>query len=379
MNANFPAGAGKTAPELLASPAIDVLMMPDYRRDNPYQELLRLSLAEQGVRVTFPQGYRRGLPFARALASLPPSKNPRLLHLHWFNPYLRYDSTLGYGLQAARLLAEIKLMQARGIPVVWTVHNQASHEAKHPALEHWVNQQAARHANASIYHTQAALQRMRQHWGLEPHHPVVIPHGNYRGVYGQPLEREAARRLVGFDGDNSPVFLHFGQLRPYKGVENLVEAWLRFAPKPGTARLHIAGKPLDEAYGQLLRQKAEGCSTITFEFGRVPDERLNQLLSAADVFVLPFARVLTSGSLLLALSFGLPVIAPKLDSLAETVAEAGQLMYHPEQEKLEDKLAAALTADLGDIRRQANQVVRRYDWDIIAEKTAALYRNVLGL
>ena len=45
-------------------------MMPDYRRDNPYQQLLADAIKAAGCGVEFPNGYRRVLPIYRAVARI---------------------------------------------------------------------------------------------------------------------------------------------------------------------------------------------------------------------------------------------------------------------------------------------------------------------
>ena len=68
-------------------------MMPDYRRDNPYQELLARGLEENGCQAVFPKGYRRGLPIVRAVRDEP---GTRILHLHWTGPYVRGGCRIEY-------------------------------------------------------------------------------------------------------------------------------------------------------------------------------------------------------------------------------------------------------------------------------------------
>ncbi len=84
-----------------------MLMMPDYRPDNPYQELLAHGLKAEGCRVAFPRGYRRVLPLCRAVRD---EKGVDILHLHWTSPYLK-----GCGLaEFLVFLAEIPGRPGRG-------------------------------------------------------------------------------------------------------------------------------------------------------------------------------------------------------------------------------------------------------------------------
>jgi glycosyltransferase involved in cell wall biosynthesis len=84
--------------------------------------------------------------------------------------------------------------------------------------------------------------------------------------------------------------------------------------------------------------------------------------------------VFSSGALLLALSFGLPVVAPYVGTAAELVGtEAGEL-FRPGG--LTAALGSARTADHPARAAAATAVARRYGWDRVGTETAALYRAV---
>jgi beta-1,4-mannosyltransferase len=121
--------------------ALNVLMMPDCRNANPYQDLLSAGVAEQGAVICFPQGDQRGLPLLRAVMAQP---HLDILHLHWILPYLKGRSRWQKALYAIKLFIDIFLVQRLGIRVVWTVHNQISHDTPFPHLEQWIRRCLAR-------------------------------------------------------------------------------------------------------------------------------------------------------------------------------------------------------------------------------------------
>ena len=92
--------------------------------------------------------------------------------------------------------------------------------------------------------------------------------------------------------------------------------------------------------------------------------------------VLPFAAVLTSGSAITALSFGLPVVLPRLGCLPELIDERMGLLYDPEDERgLEKALVQIRTLDLEAAGRAALERARELDWKGIAARIARLYRG----
>jgi glycosyltransferase involved in cell wall biosynthesis len=106
-----------------------------------------------------------------------------------------------------------------------------------------------------------------------------------------------------------------------------------------------------------------------------PNEDFQIYLNAADVVVLPFSQVLTSGSAIAALSFGKPVIVPALGCLPELVDDSMGILYDP-------KDTGALSKALLDIRRcdldragcAAFARAKSLDWQRIASRVAEVYR-----
>jgi len=81
-------------------------------------------------------------------------------------------------------------------------------------------------------------------------------------------------------------------------------------------QLVIAGKIWNDRLAEQIRQKTEGHNNIKFVPGFVP-RRPNQVyMNACDVAVFPYRDVLTSGAVILAMSFG-RCIAPRMSAASE--------------------------------------------------------------
>ncbi len=350
-----------------------ILMMPDYRPDNPYQRLLSEALAARGAEVLFPVGYRRGLPLWRAWRSTP---GVRVLHLHWLNPYLRGRNAVSQTAYCVRFLADVALVRWSGVGVVWTIHNRISHESRWPRLERWIQRRLARQADRLIVHARSNLDELSGDLGLPPGRTTVIPHGHYRRAYAPGIDSAAARGALGLPVDGR-MYLSFGMLRPYKGIEKLIEAWLS-TPHPEGDILVIAGKPLDDAYLQRLLDLVGASAAIKILPGFVPHSQVHLYFSAADVVVLPFNAILTSGSLLLAMSYGKPVIAPGFGAIAEMLGEAGDLLYAPrDPHGLRGALERSHTLDLAPLRAKTEKMCDGLDWGRLAEMTLGVYEQAL--
>jgi beta-1,4-mannosyltransferase len=355
----------------IGAPTMHVFMMPDYRVDNPYQTLLADALQAEGVTVYFPQGYRRVLPIWRAVRQQP--EMIAVLHLHWVNPYLKGSNWLVRLVYSIKFLLDVLMVRLSGVRVVWTVHNRISHETRFPRLERWTQRMLTHLVDRLIVHHQSALDELVQSYHLDYSRIAVIPHGHYRQAYGVAIDPVEARRALNLP-QNGRLYLHLGMLRPYKGIEQLLQVWQQQKSFLEGNTLVIAGKPLDESYGQELAKQAAIAGAI-FHAGFVEGDRLPLYFSAADVVVLPFKAILTSGSLILAMSYGKPVIAPRTDTMLETLGAADWLLYDPQDEQgLLYALKDSTQVDLGVLSRLVMQECDRLDWGAIGEKTQQLYK-----
>jgi glycosyltransferase involved in cell wall biosynthesis len=336
-----------------------VAAFPRTMRGNPYCDLLYRSLTARGVTVEASAELS-----ARWL--LRHVRDVKVLHLHWPEFYYRSD-----GRPTARsvtaFVAALLLARLLRYRVVWTVHNALPHE--HHTVDRvlrWLLVRSARlvvHAEAA----QAALPQRRRP-------AAVVPHGHYIGCYPDALSAADARRTLGLAAADR-VFVCFGQLRAYKGIGELVEAFAG-VPGPGV-HLVIAGRPATDADAEIVRTGARRDSRVQTHLGFVPDSDVQRFLKAADFAVLPYRDVLTSGGAMLALSFARPLVVPRRGCLVELEHEGCAIGYDPDAP---DGLRAALAAaadvtDLEPWRQRAAAAATRRPWGPIAEAYARIYRG----
>ena len=156
----------------------------------------------------------------------------------------------------------------------------------------------------------------------------VIPFGSYSEPYPITLERDEARTRLGIEPDDLAVLL-IGKIERYKGADLLLEAVTDLSPSSPVKAL-VVGACTDDTYRATLSDLARRAgrrAIVTLE--RVPDEDMATYLEAADFAAFPFRAVTNSSSVLLAQSFGLPVLIPALSSLSD-VPEETALRYDPD-------------------------------------------------
>ena len=278
-------------------------------------------------------------------------------------------------------LLAIACLRLTGVPVVQTSHNTFPRDffaARHRG-HHGTDRALARLTTRTIVHTQADLARTPPE---ADGRVVVIPHGEYGSLAhsGGTVDREHARAELGIDAD-LPVTLLFGQLRPDKGLGDLLAALTRIP------RLHmlIGGQEtgaLAAAADQLSSPELAG--RVTVREGFLDMTEAAQLFAATDTVVLPYKIASQSGVLLLAYGFRRAVIVYPVGGLVEAVVDGqtGWICARPDVDALVDALNASVAAGWAECRRRGeagNTLAReRYAWPSAAARTGEVYREVLA-
>ena len=202
----------------------------------------------------------------------------------------------------------------------------------------------------------------------------VIPHGHYLNCYENQVTQHEARVSLGYEED-AALFL-FGAIRPYKGILDLIEAFRRIEnPK---AELLIVGNPINDLTKKEVLNRCQSDRRIRTCLQYVPQNEIQIFMNAADVAVFPFTDILTSGSVLLAMSFGKAIIAPGIGCIPETLDALGGNLYDPnDEDALAKGLKSILSNDLVAMGRHNRVKVETFSWDKIARMTSAVYYRSL--
>lgn len=344
---------------------MQVRFIPGILTRNPYLELLAAALAEQGVTV-----HQGGFRYLTPFWLLRRRRQVDVIHLHWFHNYHQRPSLLLSSAGALYLAGQLLLARWLGYGLVWTVHNLRPHEHYHPRLDRWLSRLILR-LGVPVVHCQAAASAVRETFDY-PGPIQIVPHGNYMGVYPEPSQsKQEARRRLDLP-EQALTFLHIGIVRPYKGIPGLVRQFARL--HSADVALVVAGEEIEGDLRSALAADLHGDPRIHLRLHWLPDEELALYLAAADIVVTAYERVLTSGSVLLAMSSGLPVIAPALGCLPEQVGEGG-LLYEPaDPDGLYSALLAATTADLEAMGRRAYTLAMSQSWAQTAAGVLDAYR-----
>lgn len=317
--------------------------------------------------------YWRRRPFLGVLsffftAAVRRGQGYRIAHIHWWIFYvsrsLRWKRASYWSSRAA--LRWLLFLRYR---IVWTVHNLLPHEA-HTSDDPDFARRLASNASRLIVHSKSTLSELADS-RIDTATAVVIPQGSYIGRY-QPSPSDPDRRAeLGLRGDDR-LFLFFGLIRDYKGVGDLLIAQRALGPHD---QLCIVGRACDQSAARTL-DLASTLPRLHVREGRVPDDDVASWFSAADVVCFPFRRVTTSASVVLALSFGRPIVAPRLGALNDLPPDVGYFYEPTDPLGLRRALADASRAPAHDVLRRgrtASEYAESLSWPMIAERTWQVY------
>jgi beta-1,4-mannosyltransferase len=355
---------------------LNVFMLPTFHSFNKYCYALVQSIRQEGVNVRYISEWTPTLPIFRIFQD---AGLPHVIHLHWIETYTIKKTWWRSFIASTLFICQLALLKILGVRIVWTIHDTLNVDAQFSDLDLKLRKLTAKLANAVIVHTKPALKEVSRIYQLserEERKIQIVPHGHYIEAYPNSISRHDAKNALGLDGD---LFLFglVGYLRPYKGVLDLIQAFRQLGGED--IRLVIAGMPFDVSFAHEIQEAVRGDSRIRLYLNFIEDHRLQIFMNALDVLVFPYHRSLTSGSLLLAMSFGKAVIAADHAAIRETLSADGGLIYSPgDLEGLTQCLSEIQGRGVASMGEKNFKRAKVFAWRSIAKTTAAIYWDVRG-
>lgn len=341
----------------------------------PYDHALAAALGRSGADVTLVTG-----PFAHgAVPRMPgyavderfyrfsPARGRRGARLVQHVPdMLRYRRTAGRDADVVHFQwLPVQPVDLRMLPAVHprllTAHDVLPREPRPGQIE--AQRRLYARMDGVVVHSEHGRGRLVDALGIDPAKVAVIPHGAFTHLAELPV------------GDppfatEKKVVLLFGLLRPYKGLDVLLEAWRGVTD----AELWVVGRP----FGVAL--PSDPPPNVRFLPRFVDDAEIPGLFARADVVVLPYREIDQSGVLFTALAFGRPLVLSDVGGFAEVAAHGAAELVPPGDPAALREALVALLAD--DERRaalaaaSARAAAEAYSWDAIAAQHLALYERL---
>jgi len=275
---------------------------------------------------------------------------PDILLLQWWVPYWTPCLTM-----ISRWIKRNTKIQ-----IVFICHNVVPHDGG-GALDRRLATTVLHRGDAFIVHSEQDRHHLH---ALLPDAAVMkaqIPTYAELAKQSLPAPTVDLRRQLGLP-DDRPTLLFFGFVRPYKGLEYLVQA-LPLINQRINVHLLVVGEfwSSPEFYQRYAREFGVEQS-ITFVNRYVPNEELKPYFDLADVVVLPYVSATQSAVAQLAFGFGKPVITTRVGGLHEVVQDGVTGLIVPPQDEValadavvrfyRDGLAGQMTLHVEQNRQQ---------------------------
>lgn len=240
---------------------------------------------------------------------------PDILLLHWAERVFAEAGSRWQALGNIRRLVRALGRTAPQTRVVWLVHNLEPHDMRRFQALVWPRyvRALARRADGFLTLAPGTVETVRAALPPLQGTPAAgLWHPAYEGALLSAAERHQARADLGV-GPGDRLLGYCGQIRPYKGVLELLEAFLQTTDP--TVRLVLAGRPQTnrpgaQAFLDRLQGKAAQDARVSLRLGDLDHTTFRATQGACDTIAAPFKQYLHSGSLVHALSAGCQILTP---------------------------------------------------------------------
>lgn len=333
-----------------------LLSWPPPYTSNPYLTRLTSALVHRGINVRT----HRSLT---ALCARP--QGARWLHLHWPEWLVQHSVRPLYKSRIHLLTLLLDLARSQGLRLAWTAHNLIGHDDLHPDLAVHARRALLSRCDVAFGHFSSAEPDLRS-LGLTRRF-VLTPHPHFCDDHPAPFSdlhsRNSFRETLGV-GHQHLLLVSAGAIEPYKNLDTVARA-LRSLPDE-KLRWIIAGRARPKALS-LIERALSGDSRVTVRaFHHTPDE-LSRLVASADATLIAYKQFYTSGSAVLSLSLGTPVVGTARNHLAAWRSEP---FFVALEDVSSSGFALALEALRGlgpQARCAARTFAQRTSWATIAD------------
>jgi glycosyltransferase involved in cell wall biosynthesis len=208
---------------------------------------------------------------------------------------------------------------------------------------------------------------------------TVIWHGrDTRAFNPEKFDKKSIREQYGIDGSKK-ILMFFGSLRPYKGIEDLIEA-VSLLKDPDII-LFLVGVEGDNYSQNLIRFANDKLNQRFKAFGLQPFEKIPEFLAMSDVVVIPQRRNFATigqvpAKVFDAMAMAKPIIATNVSDLPEILDECGWIIEPENPQQLVETIQYVF--DNPDAAAEKGQNARekckaRYSWDVLEEILVGIF------
>ena len=330
--------------------------------------------------------FNRDEDYSSPITLLLKKLNPDVVHIQHEYGIFGYDN---------RFLNLLEQLRSAGIPVIVTLHTVHTRLSfftgcSHPQIRHLLKkvdiekyqQRVGELANMIIVHQEKSIRQILLRQGISPKKVITIPHGT---LVAKTIDKHLAKSALGIK-KHEPLILAFGYLEPSKNLLFLIKAFRKVKVHLPDAKLFLCGY-IRFSTSKSVSYKARCLKLIdTYNLNNdviftddvIPEKKVPEVLSAADViaFVYNEDTHSSSGALHIALGLGKPVVASRIPKFEELSGVSDELLVDPKSVRELSALLIRLILD-HDFKQYVSVKVKLYArqtaWPLVAKKHSRVY------
>lgn len=339
-----------------------------YFSNNPYQKKIIDNLKNNGVDVSIAKTGSNEFFKTKGLS------NASVIHFHWFEPYIKSSSTVKSFVKAIYFLFRLYLFK-KNRKFVWTVHNLVNHEKTNVFVDKFFLFFFTKLIDNFCVHNKFTVGKIKNKFNIKSNKISIIPHGNYANTYDAiELDEHYFKREIMKVDANKITFTFLGQIRPYKGVIDLIDAFISVR-NDEKSQLLICGKVYTNEDKELIQNKIKDFKNIIFKPGYVKDSEVYGYLKCSDVLIYPYKNILTSGALILGMSMKKTCIASNVGSMKEFLNDVYLFNNKNELTNLIIKLEKKSKHEFNEIGKKNFTRIEDDTWSKMAIELGKIYSN----
>lgn len=292
-----------------------------------------------------------------------------VFNLHWDDIVFAGCETKQERVDAIdKLVSLIESLIKRNIYFIWQIHNPVDRDELYLSEKIALREKLSRLVHLVFVHSVYGQKELQSMYPWIADKVIAVPHGNYDGFYECSLSKKEARSKLGLLEDDL-VYLSFGQWKSHKNIEEMIQTFIELEKSHSNIKLLLVGQ---NCQGLGLDSSQHG-NIRSFE-GYVDVSEVGQYYRASDYFLAGARRSYGSGSLLLALTYGLPIIGQSQGDIREILNQRGN-GFLVEDERYDNNTfleAISLSHSLSkqqynEMRSSAFETAKQRDWkDMVA-------------